>query len=145
MVIVGTDFSPAAASAVRKARTLAKRLNEDLEIVHVCQSGSPDPWSPDAAEEEWLAAIGEPVARITIRRGTPWVELVRIAEEREAFAIVVGTHGLTGFHTIALGATAARLALISPRPTLLVGESSGGSALLRYVPPVGRNGKRSAE
>ena len=50
------------------------------------------------------------------------MELVRVAGERGAQMIVVGTHGRSGFQPVALGSTAARLALLSPRPTLLVGS-----------------------
>jgi nucleotide-binding universal stress UspA family protein len=123
VVIVGTDFSAPAAAAVEKARLLARRLDEEVEIVHVSQCVDPERWEPGAAEREWLDAIGEPAERVTIRRGTPWVELVRIAEERQASMIVVGSHGRSGFQPVALGATVARLALLSSRPTLLVSES----------------------
>jgi nucleotide-binding universal stress UspA family protein len=135
MVIVGTDFSTTAASAVDRARTLAKCLRRDIEIVHVRQPPRLGAWLPDAAEREWLMSIGELASRITIRTGTPWVELVRVAEEREALIIVVGTHGRTGGQSLALGTTAARLALLSTRPTVLVGESCvGGAPGLPAVP-----------
>jgi nucleotide-binding universal stress UspA family protein len=128
MIIVGTDFSSTAALAVSKAQALAQRLGETLEVVHVVQEPRPGSWEPDPVERSWLKAVGEAAHRITIRHGTPWVELVRVADERGAFMIVVGTHGRSGFHTMALGTTASRLALLSPRPTILVSES-----LLRRV------------
>jgi nucleotide-binding universal stress UspA family protein len=148
MVIVGVDFSAASARAVDKARALATRMNAEVEIVHVRQSPRPGAWSPDPEEADWLAAVGEPASRITLRVGTPWVELVKVADERRALLIVVGTHGRSGFQSLALGTTAARLALLSPRPTLLVGESPVRRAACLSVvacdPPIvlDQNGRR---
>jgi nucleotide-binding universal stress UspA family protein len=76
----------------------------------------------------WLEAIGVPASAVTVRRGTPWVELVRVAEDRGAKVIVVGTHGRSGFQPIALGSTATRIALLSPRPTVLVGDHPARAA-----------------
>jgi nucleotide-binding universal stress UspA family protein len=70
----------------------------------------------------WLDSVGVPAAGVTVRRGTAWVELVRVADERDAQVIVVGTHGQSGFHPITLGSTATRIALLSARPTVLVGD-----------------------
>lgn len=140
MVIVGTDFSRSAARALAKARALALELDEQVEIVHVRQSRHPDAWSPDEIERDWLREVGEPGGKITIRYGTPWVELVRIADERGARMIVVGTHGRSGFHTLALGTTATRLALLSPHLTMLVSESllrrTACVTAVPYDPPI---------
>lgn len=148
MLIVGTDFSSTAARAVEKAREFARCLNEDLEIVHVRQSARPGTWLPDSRERAWLERIGVPAARITIRTGTPWVELVRVSDEKDARLIVVGTHGRSGFQSLALGTTAARLVLLSSRPTLLVSESLARRArcidVVIYDPPIilDKNGRR---
>jgi nucleotide-binding universal stress UspA family protein len=70
------------------------------------------------------------LADVVVRSGTPWLEIVRYAQERPAEVVVVGTHGSTGFQPLSLGATAGRLAILSPRPVLLVGPKTrnGGGA-----------------
>ena len=123
MVIVGTDFSSVSARALMKARALAGRLGDELEIVHV-RHASPivDLWVPAEDELAWLRTADTAPESITILSGTPWVELARFAEEKRADIIVVGTHGSRGYHTLSVGTTATRLALLSPCLTLLVGQ-----------------------
>ena len=121
MIIIGTDFSIPSAVAALEARALVVRLGVGLQVVHIRQFLPSAPWTPDAAEREWMGAARVDVQEMSVRRGTPWVELVRLATEVRAGMIVVGTHGHSGFQPIGLGSTAARLALLSPIPTLLVG------------------------
>jgi nucleotide-binding universal stress UspA family protein len=122
MLIVGTDFSASAAGALDEARNLAGDLDVSVEVVHVLQRHISPAWSPDVHERNWLLAADVPETEVTVRLGTVWVELVRIARERSARLIVVGAHGQSGFQPVALGSTAARLALLSPLPILLVGS-----------------------
>ena len=121
MILTGIDFSDTSGHALRHAHELAGRLGTGVEVVHVREGFRQRPWSPSSEEEDWLAAAGLPLETLRLREGTPWVELVRVATEREAELIVVGTHGRTGFQSVQLGTTASRLALLSPRPVLLVG------------------------
>lgn len=148
MIIVGIDFSPTAAVAVAEARVLAERLECALEVVHVREALRPVPWAPCGEELAWLDGADLDAVEVTVRRGTVWVELVRVAAERRADLIVIGTHGRTGFQPVALGTTAARLALLSPRPIVLVGsrelrprESPGGD---RRAGPHTRSGRPTA-
>ena len=121
LILTGIDFSDTSGYALRHAHELAGRLGTGVEVVHVREGFRQRPWSPSPEEELWLDAAGLTVETIGLREGTPWVELVRAATEREAELIVVGTHGRTGFQPVQLGSTASRLALLSPRPVLLVG------------------------
>lgn len=120
VVLVGTDFSDVAGHAVAEARVLALLLGGSLRIVHVTEHAASMPWRPDADAESWMSRSRTPVGTIETRSGTPWIELARFAEECGAALVVVGTHGRTGFQTVALGTTASRLTLLSPRPVLLV-------------------------
>jgi nucleotide-binding universal stress UspA family protein len=127
MLIVGTDFSPQAAAAAFTARSLAMRLGVQLRCAHIRQFQAAGAWEPSSVERAWLHAARVGEDEMAIRRGTPWVELVRLAMELRAETIVVGTHGHSGFQPVGLGSTAARLALLSPVPTLLVGGRERGS------------------
>lgn len=131
VVVVATDFSGIAAQAFEVGSRISERLGCGLELLHV-REGLPrtSTWKPSQEEHAWLFAAGVLHSAVVVRSGTPWLEIVRYAQERPAELIVVGTHGSTGFQPLSLGATAGRLAILSPRPVLLVGpktRNGGGS------------------
>jgi nucleotide-binding universal stress UspA family protein len=129
-VLVGTDFSPIAARALEEGRRLAGRLGMDIEVLHVREGSRRSlPWAPDPAVGSWLQGAGVPTDALVVRSGTPWLEIVRYAQERPTGMVVVGTHGATGYQPLALGATAARLAIMSPRPVVLVGPKATNGGL----------------
>ena len=121
VIIVGTDFSETSLHAAREARRLGGALGGVVEVIHVREGLRRDPFVPDDAQRAWLESAEIPVDDLCVRWGTAWVELVRLAQERDAALIVTGTHGLTGFQPMALGSTAERLAVLAPRPVVLVG------------------------
>ena len=138
MLIVGTDFSATAAMAVSEARNLAEELGVALRLVHVRPIPPSRDWVPSDEDLAWLEDASVTEADLTLRRGTPWVELVRVAKECKARLIVVGTHGRSGFQPVTLGSTAARLALLAPLPVLLVGSrdrAPGASSVAHEVEP----------
>jgi nucleotide-binding universal stress UspA family protein len=125
VVLVGTDFSALAAQALEEGRRLAARLGLVIELLHVREglrrNGT---WTPEPAQEQWLRAAGIPTEAVVVRSGIPWLEIVRYTHERPTGMVVVGTHGSTGFQPVALGGTAARLAIMSPRPVVLIGPKA---------------------
>lgn len=137
-IAVGVDFSETAAKAVAEARELSARLGSALEIVHVREDRTGRPWEPDETALEWLDAEGLRPDDLTTRGGTPWLELARFTWAPGAELLVVGTHGRSGVQPLALGSTAARLVLASPRPVLLVGHrgAPGPSGRLREMRPI---------
>lgn len=120
-ILVGIDFSDGAARAVEEARRLAERVGAELLAVHVLQGYQGRAWQPVPEQLLWMEAQGLDPSAVVVRRGLPWVELVREAEYGSAWLIVVGSHGASGFQPVALGSTAARLAILSPYPVVLVG------------------------
>jgi nucleotide-binding universal stress UspA family protein len=65
---------------------------------------------------------------------------VRYAHEIMPAMIVVGSHGTSGFQPLSLGSTAARLAVLSPFPVLVV-TASARAAVRKgsEVRPTGRS------
>jgi nucleotide-binding universal stress UspA family protein len=129
VVVVATDFSAVAAQALDEGRRLAGRLGVGVELLHVKEGfRGEQEWTPRAGDLAWLGRAGIAPEAVVVRSGTPWLEIVRYAQERKAEMVIVGTHGTTGFQPLTLGATAARLAILSPRPVVLVGAktSNGG-------------------
>lgn len=139
-IAVGVDFSDTAARAVREARVLAERLGSILEIVHVREDRTGKAWEPDDTASAWMESQGLEPSDLTTRGGTPWLELARYTWAPGAELLVVGTHGRSGAHSMALGSTAAKLVLASPRPVVLVGNGNAGgrSARVRDVRPQSR-------
>jgi len=119
VIVVGVDFSPGSAGAVEFARSLAASRSTELRLIHVMPVPS-GPWHPGEVERAWLEGLELSNEDIALRRGVPWVELVRAAEESRALFVVAGTHGSTGFQPFRLGNTASKLALRSRSPVVLV-------------------------
>jgi len=129
VVLVGTDFSAVSVQALDEGRRLAARFRLPLELLHVRDGFRREGnWIPGSGEALWLREVGLSPEDVVIRTGTPWLELVRYAQERPASVVVVGTHGSTGFQPLSLGGTSARLAILSPCPVVLIGPKSRNGA-----------------
>ena len=50
-----------------EARTLALRLGQAVEVVHVRQASRPVVWAPDPGARSWLAAVGIGEPELTVR------------------------------------------------------------------------------
>jgi nucleotide-binding universal stress UspA family protein len=119
-ILVGTDFSAGAAAALAEARRIAAPLGLELAVVHVVEGYGAGTWRAGGEAERWLADGAVRLDDLVVRSGLPWIELVREAERTGAAMLVVGSHGRSGFQPVALGSTATRLGILSPRPVLLV-------------------------
>jgi nucleotide-binding universal stress UspA family protein len=115
-VLAAVDFSDGALGAVREARALADRLGIPLQVLHVAAPGAR--WLTDAHAIEWLLVASLAPSAIVVRRGLPWVEIVRHAREISAVAIVLGTHGESGVQRVTIGSTASRVATSASCPVV---------------------------
>lgn len=120
-VLVAYDFSEGSAGALLEARRLSDSLNARLELVHVREGGEAVPWQVDLQILAHLAAVELDPALLVTRSGLPWVEVARRARECGATLLVIGSHGRSGFRSLALGSTAVKLAIQSSCPVVLVG------------------------
>lgn len=125
-ILVGVDFSDAGARALEEARSLARALGAEPELLHV--TTAPRGWLADDEATAWMEREGVEPTSLGVRHGTPWVELARGAAERGALLIVVGSHGRGGYQPVALGSTALRLTMAATRPVLVVGRRSAALA-----------------
>jgi nucleotide-binding universal stress UspA family protein len=126
-ILVGTDFGPAAESALRSAITLANLGLAKITLVHVCELTS----AGGALEDEYLRRCERRLAteverhaqcgveiKGLLRAGRPWEKLNNAATEVGANLIVVG-RGAGG-----LGEVPGRLLQTTSRPVLLVGTEA---------------------
>jgi nucleotide-binding universal stress UspA family protein len=144
MLVVATDFSDAAGAAEAEARRLARRLGAELLFLHVATEaplfgegpfGMADVRAVYEGQRKWAAAelearaaaardAGVP-ARVLLRAGVPFEEIVRAAAEEKAEIVVIGTHGRTGLDRLLLGSVAERVVRTAPCPVLTVRPGGG--------------------
>ena len=137
LVVVGVDFSDGSNGALVAARGLGLAWDADLHLVHVREPGA------DAREidpdGEYIAVGPGPSSplELRVRIGDPWIELAREAIAVDALAIVLGSHGRSGFQPIELGSTAARVGLIAPCPVVVIGPRARRPLMTSPARPLG--------
>lgn len=144
-IVCGTDFSEPSRHALNIAAGMAKRLGDEVLLVHVLEmptvghiAGEPiilplPGWtsasrrSLESRADEALAAEaarlgGDAGVRITPRLevGEAAAEIVRAAGEVSAPIVVAGSHGRGTAARFVLGSVADRLVRTSPVPSLIV-------------------------
>jgi nucleotide-binding universal stress UspA family protein len=139
-VLFPTDFSHGARAAMDYAISLAQDYKARLVLLYVIQDISIAEWyipssisaadlvadmqkSAEREMEKWAAEIGGKVTgkvEAMIERGVPFVEIIRVAKEKNADLIVIGTHGRTGIDHMLFGSTAEKVVRKSPCPVLTV-------------------------
>jgi len=137
-VLVATDFSDASLNALRYSAAIARYYAARLYIVHVVSSlgyklagpGADVLAAEDATRdlrELWnrVAGNGERIeVELIVRRGDVTAVLSDLIREERIDAIVIGTHGRTGFMKVAMGSVAEGIFRNSTCPVLIVGPNS---------------------
>jgi nucleotide-binding universal stress UspA family protein len=138
-IVVGTDGSPNAEAAVRRAAKIAKAGGDRVHLVAaypdrpsfseaISSSAKRDPVDLREVAESVLAraeAELEPQGIEVVthaRGGEPAHVLLEIAEEQGADLIVVGARGLTSFQRFLLGSVSGKLSHHAPCSLLIVRE-----------------------
>ena len=139
-IIHPTDFSEPSRYALRYAMSFAEEYGATLVIVHVIEEVAKAMYfdmlqAPPLAdlmadiEKQAERALKDLVPeehreKLTIehviRKGVPFLEIVRCAEEMKADMIVCGTHGRTGLKHALFGSVAEKIVRKSPCPVLSV-------------------------
>jgi nucleotide-binding universal stress UspA family protein len=134
VILVGVDGSPTSLRAAAYAAGLARRQDARLVVAYVPTSPALAGLAPatagylDESHAEMAEALGEQIAEgaryVGIsadyhwRRGDPFTELTRIAEEVRADAVVVGASARTGHRLV--GSLAVRLVRAGRWPVTVV-------------------------
>lgn len=138
-IVLATDFSPYAETALRWADAVSKAFGAKLIIVHALDLslGGLAGLAPEVAAfpmadqlvdqlrqeaKTELARLSKrfPRARTIIREGPPRPTLLQVASEVRAALIVVGTQGRTGLAHMLIGSVAEHLVRHSRIPVLTV-------------------------
>ena len=140
-ILFATDFSENSRYALTYALSFARQYDASLYILHVIQQPS-YPLGMYAeisfdAMDKFNKNISEAVEKemhdlrekdlqglkkyeCTVVHGTPFLEILRTAKEKEVDMIVVGTHGRTGLDHVLFGSTAEKVVRRAPCPVLSV-------------------------
>ena len=138
-LIVTTDFSDPARKGILAANELAVHFGADLFIVHVIP---PSHFVPPAGiggfdisklTEEIQAAAKKSLDRIIQKdisdevnvrglmlMGPPAEEIVKRASEENADAIVISTHGLTGWRRFIFGSVSEKVVRLAECPVITI-------------------------
>ena len=138
-IIVGTDGSPSAEVAVRRAIEVAKGSGAVVHLVtafpdvpsyreRIGSTAKRDPINLREVAESVLArAAGELTSQgvdveTSAREGDAAKVILDVAQEQNADLIVVGARGLTGFERFLLGSVSSKLSHHAPCSVMIVRE-----------------------
>jgi universal stress protein A len=138
-IVVPTDFSDCAEEAWGLAQRLAAVSGGELVLVHVLVETplfNEGPFTMDRAGNVFEAArkwgqesldawMGQAhakglKARVALRTGVPYREIVDLVTDERADLVVIGTHGRGGIDRALLGSVADRVVRLAPCPVLTV-------------------------
>jgi len=134
-ILVPHDFSDTSDAAMQYAVALARTFGARLQVLHVGEKAQLDmpaafPLKLDLSLED---AIREHLLKIMatrdfrelkpefeVRTGTPYLEIVRCAKDRNVDLIVMGTHGRGFVAHAVMGSVAEKVVRHAPCPVLTV-------------------------
>ena len=146
-ILCPTDFSEPSYKALKVADDLAKEFKSELILVHALSPLQAFPTAPEftsgqaTAGGDILAQIPAEVERyaldslvMTLKdkvsedvnaksellHGNPADQIVRYAEESKVSAIIMGTHGFTGWRHLLLGSVTEKVVRLSSCPVLTI-------------------------
>ena len=129
-LLAATDLSPRSDRALERAARLARQWGAELVALHVVDDDLPASLAERRRSEaeleirRHLAALPDPaglVAAVEVVYGQDFAEIIRVAEERDADLVALGTHREgTPLRDIFVGTTVERVLRHGGRPVLLV-------------------------
>lgn len=143
-LLVGIDFSDCSINALEHALTIADKAKADVVMVwvnrpdHSQEIFTTAPENLDAEVdmrfkqlvEKYQPALSNSSIRFQVRTGKVYKEIVAAANEVDAFLIVIGTHGASGFEAFWVGSNAFKVVSASERPIITI---RGGVDISRSI------------
>jgi nucleotide-binding universal stress UspA family protein len=133
-ILVAVDFSECSLNALEHAITIAKKAEADLQMAFVIKPESSREMFTEGPQtlgamvkdkfeeliEKYHHQMGKQKLTYKIAEGKIYKEIVKLAEHKEIFLVVVGTHGSSGFEEFWIGSNAFRVVSASPKPTVSI-------------------------
>lgn len=134
VILVGIDFSDCSINALEHAITIARKANAGIAMVwinHLDYSKEIFSVEPQSLEKEVISRFEELIKKYQyhlhgekieyfIRKGKVYKEMCKIADEIDAFLIMIGTHGSSGFEEFWIGSNANRMVSGSKKPIITI-------------------------
>jgi nucleotide-binding universal stress UspA family protein len=147
-ILVPTDFTPAAASAVKFALKIARKNKHEIKLLHVISK--PVDKALKKQGEELISSIEKKIHETTaqlvnennidldfiVRKGSIFHEINKTAQELNSELVVMGNHGVTNFYQHLFSPYAVRLAAKSTACYLLVNEYTESATFKNIILPV---------
>ncbi len=147
VILTGIDFSECSINALEHAISIANKADADVCMVWVNR--------PVSGKEIYLVSqdqiVAEAITRFEgliakyqnqmgrgkiyfkVRKGKIYREIVELADELDAFLVVIGTHGASGFEEFWMGSNAFRIVSAIQRPIISI---RGGVDINRTIQKV---------
>ncbi len=151
VIIVGIDFSNCSINALKHAISIARNAKANILMVwvnHLDYSKEIFSVEPQNVQEEAITRLEELIKEYqyhlndgvidyVIKKGKVYKELAKLAAEKEAFMVLVGTHGSSGFEEFWVGSNANRVVASCTRPIITIrGGVDIGKDLKRIIVPI---------
>ncbi len=149
-IVVGIDFSSCSINALEHAVSIARRARADITMVWVNHldyskeifSVEPKQLSTEVEGrlkklvEDYRPKLGGQKIDYRTCKGKIYKEICDVASQLDAFLIIVGTHGSSGFEEFWIGSNANRIVSSSKIPTITIrGGVDIGRDLKKIVMP----------
>ena len=139
-ILCPTDFSELSVGAINYAVLLTETFGARLHLLHVVDQAyqywmemGPETLPVGPAPEEFMDTANKQMedfanlyvpeklqASREVISGRPFLEIIRIAKEKQSDLIVIGTHGRGALKQVLLGSVAEKVVRKSPCPVLSV-------------------------
>ncbi len=134
-IVVGIDFSDCSLNALEHAVIIARKAHADITMVwanHLDYSKEIFSVEPENIRQEVQKRFEtlvekyqpglapETAIHYRMEKGKVYKVICKVAEETNAFLVVIGTHGSSGFEEFWIGSNANRIVSASTRPILTI-------------------------
>ncbi|MDI6767751.1 MAG: universal stress protein [Bacteroidota bacterium] len=138
-ILVPIDFSEHSKNALQFAISFARQFNAEIILVYVVEptiypadfsfGQVAVPSIENELRERGKVELNQLVetqiaetlpARTIVRRGKPFLEIIKTASEEDVDLIIIATHGHTGVEHLLFGSTAEKVVRKAPCPVLVV-------------------------
>lgn len=143
-IIVPVDFTPASDQAILQAISIAQKSMCSIRLLHLLENNTQgDIDETPLAIEDKLNVLAKSIAShgidsdFILKEGSIFDEIPLIANSRENFILVIGTHGVKGLRQKLFGADILKLVRKISIPCLIVQEQCQNHHFSPIVFPVG--------
>jgi nucleotide-binding universal stress UspA family protein len=146
-ILVGIDFSDCSINALEHAITIAEKASADVVMIWVNRpENGKEIFRVDQENivgevinrfnklvDTYKKALGKNSLSYLVKAGKVYQEIVNTAEELDAFIIIVGTHGSSGFEEFWIGSNANRIVAATERPIITIRDGVDASRTISNI------------